>query len=156
MKCQRELCRFFVTARVRVREVIFSQVSVCSTRWGRGGYLPLQVSGYLPWLGWGTYLGQRGTYFSWGEGVHTLAGGGYLHWLRWGTYLDQGYPPWPGGTYLGWGVPHFGQGCTTLAGVEYPPPRDLLQEGGGMPLAFTQEDFLVLVIFSPRMSFLGI
>ena len=75
-------------------------------------------------------------------GVPTLAGG-YLPWpgdtyLGRGTYLGcmylpwpVGYLPWPGG-YLPWpgGVPTLGSTCYAA---------------GAMPLAFTQEDFLVVV-----------
>ena len=103
------------------------------------GYLPWPGgSGYLPWPGEGvpTLAGGRGNYLSWGEGVPTLVRGR-------GTYLGlgegvltlaggRGYPPWWGGTYLGWGeggthlgwgegVPTLAGGVPTLAGMGYPP-----------------------------------
>ena len=50
-----------------------------------------------------------------------------------------GLLPWPGG-YLSWmGVPTFDGGVPILGSTCY--------VAGGMPLAFTQEDFLVLQVF---------
>ena len=89
---------------------------------GGGGGLPT-ISG----LEGGTYLPR------WG--VPTLAGG-YLPRPR-GTYLGRGYLPWQGGTYLGRGVPTF-PGRNSIACACY--------MAGGMPLAFTQEDFLVFIL----------
>ena len=99
---------------------MFSQVCVC----------PHLEGGYLPWLG-----------------VPTLAGG-YLPW-------PGGVPTLAGGTYLGWGDIYLGrQGVPTLAGGRgYPPWPGQHREylpcyvSGGMPLAFTQENCLVLSVF---------
>ena len=110
--------------------------------------------------GGGTCLGRRGV------GVPTLAGGG-------DTYLGRGctYLGWRGGTYLGWRgwggrvptlargeVPALAGGVGTYLGrrgvptllpwpkggyLPTPPPVDC-HAVVGMPLAFTQEDFLVM------------
>ena len=82
------------------REVMFAQVSDCSTL--GGGYLPW-LGGYLPW--WG-----------------------YLPWPG-GTYLGRGVPTLAGGTYLGWSVPTLARGYPTWAGMGYPQPEDLLHSG---------------------------
>ena len=85
------------------------------------GYLPSGVAG-VPTLVGGTYPGGGGTYLP-GWGVPTLAGG---------TYSGAGVPTLVGGGYLPWwGVPTF--------------PASARYVAGGMPLVFTQEDFLVLV-----------
>ena len=105
---------FIFTARIRrMREGNIFTLCV-SLHLDRGGYLPSQV-----WTGrGGTYLGGR---------VPTLAGG---------------YLPWPGrGTYLGQGVPTLARGVPTLVGGY--SIACACYEAGGMPLAFTQEDFLV-------------
>ena len=72
----------------------------------------------------------------------------------------KGYPPtrtgWGTPLVLGWGTPH-----PVLDGV-LPPPPPIRQSGkastyyatGGMPLAFTQEDFLVKNKFFPFISLL--
>ena len=100
-----------------MRKVIISHLSVCS----QGGVLSL-AEGTLP--GWGVHtLAREVPYlagvltFAWstssGKGLPTFVRG-YLPWL--GRYL-----PWPGDTYLGWGLP-------SLAGGSYP--------GLGVPTLF--------------------
>ena len=121
------------------------------------GYLPwLGVStlawGYLPWLG-GTYLGQGDTYLRQG---HTYLGWGVPMLVGVGAYLGPGgYLPWLGGAYVGQGgyLP-WTEEVPTLPGVTYVGPGGYLPwpgsigstcyVAGGMPLAFTQEDCLVL------------
>ena len=102
-----------------------------------GGYLPWPGE-YLPWPVEGTYLGWgylplprvpplAGGYLPW-MGVPTLAGGTYLGWVE--------YPPWMGvPTLVVVGVIHLGR--SSIGSTCY--------VAGGMPLAFTQEDCLVLV-----------
>ena len=121
--------------------------------WIGGGYLPW-MAGYLSWMD-GTYLVP---------GIPILNGGTCLGW-RGVTYLDRGCLPWMG--YLPWtqeypeieyplsgqvGVPPSRNGGT-------PSPSHRAEWGthpgrqrsrgstcytaDGMPLAFTQEDFLV-------------
>ena len=97
----------------------------------------------LPWLGGGVTL-VRG-YLPW-LGVLTLAGG---------TYPGQGVPTLnEGSTYSGWGGGEPGQGVPTLDGVpildgEGVPTlgqSSIMSTGcamGGMPLVFTQMDFLI-------------
>ena len=125
-------------------KVLFSQVSVCShlggrvpTFWVGGTYSQVLMGGRVPtqvWVGGGTYLPRSGR----GGGVPTqVLMGGYLPW--------QGkYPP---PIRVGTPPPRVGT----------PPPRvgtpPLHQDSiacacyRGMPLAFTQEDFLVSLVF---------
>ena len=116
---------------------------------GGGVLQPSLDGGTQPGLdGGGRYPGQV-----WMEGVHQpgLDGGGYLGYppqpgLDGGGYSSQVWmvggiqgTPWPGldGGQLGY-PPPIRQ--SSIASTCYP--------AGGMPLAFTQEDFLVLTCFS--------
>ena len=91
-------------------------------------YPPRPGMGYPPDLG-------QGTPWTW-DRVPPGPGTGYppppkdLRWCTPETWDE--YPPRPG-----MGYPH------SIASTCY--------EAGGMPLAFTQEDFLVMFIFSPSM-----
>ena len=106
------------------------------------GYLPGPGMGYPPDLG-------QGTPQTWDRVPPQTWDGVPLH-LGWGTPPDlgrgtppgpgMGYPPRPGTGYhppdLGWGTPQPWMG--------YPPSiASTCFAGGGMPLAFTQEDFFV-------------
>ena len=102
------------------REVMFSQVCLCSTFGGGRGGTPSQV-----WLG-----GDTPSQVWLGGVPHPRSTWGTPPDLGWGTSLDlgRGTPP-----ELGWGN----------------PPRQIsvastCYAAGGMPLAFTQEDFLVI------------
>ena len=112
----------------------------------------------------GTYsgLGGGGTYLPRSGGTYLPGGGGYLLsgldgrvptqvWV--GGYLLRsgwGYLPWEGGggTYLGrYPLPRIG---TPPPRVGTPPPHQnsiacACYAVGGMPLAFTQENFLVSI-----------
>ena len=83
---------------------------------------------------------------------------GYPHDLGWGTLPDLGWgiPPRPGmGTPppdLGQGTPNLGQVSPSGPGTGYPPNLVWIRQSstastcytaGSVPLAFTQEDFLV-------------
>ena len=108
---------------------------------GARDYLPwMGWRGYLPWIGGGVptldggrgylpWMGRR-TYLGWREGYIPWIGGGrdYLLWMG-----RRGYLPWIGGDYLPWtgGTPGWASTC---------------YGAGGMPLAFAQEDYLVLVM----------
>ena len=75
-------------------------------------------------------------------------GRGYLP--RWGTYLPgEGYLP----SQLGGGVPTFpSRGVPTFPGGGAPYWSSIActcYAAGGMPLAFTQEDFLVVHVCVP-------
>ena len=102
----------------------------------------------------------EGTFFS--LSVHTCGGGGYpISGLRWGGYLvpcPGGYPvpglggipsPRSGG---GGGYPVSGLGGYLISGPGYPPRQISIASScyaaGGMPLVFTQEDFLVSIDFN--------
>ena len=96
------------------------------------GTLPQTWDGVPPqtWHGVPPNLGC-GIPWTW-DRVPSRHGMGYPWDLGWGTPLD-----------MGWGTPR------TLDGV--PPPRQIsiastCYTAGGMPLAFTQEDFLVFFI----------
>ena len=95
----------------------------------------------MPWGSWGgTLPGPAGGVPWWGGG--TLAGEGYPG----GGVPWQGVPC-QGGTLVGGGYP--GQGGTPLGG--YPVRINIGSTwymAGGMPLAFTQEDFLVTILTS--------
>ena len=118
-------------------------------RSGRGGYpLPLTRSG------WGTPLDlEWGTPWTW-DGVPPGPGMGYPPDLGWGTPRTwDGVPPqtWGGVPPQTWdGVPPQtwdGVPPRTWDGVP-PPTWDIASTcyaAGGMPLAFTQEDFLVFI-----------
>ena len=134
-----ELSEFARSFKWKKNSVDYTTLKLLPKEWGRYCFhRSVSVHTRVPTLDWGdTYLGQ---------GVPTLDWGG-------------GHPPWTwvGGTYLGWGVP-------TLDGVGYnpPPPSKLgnplprrqnsiastCYSVGGMPLAFTQEDFLVALLFN--------
>ena len=108
---------WLITARIgRMGEVIVSLCLSVHTLGGGGGYLPWPGPdrGSLPWPGPNKW-------------VPTLTGG-YLPWPS----PDWGYLPWPGGTYPGAGTPKVGT-----------PRQGTCYTAGSMPLAFTQEDFLV-------------
>ena len=106
-----------------------------------GGGVPCQVQpGGVPWLG-GGYPARS----SWGGTLPGPAGGvpwpGGVPWLG-------GYPDWRGtlaggvpcpGSTLARGVPCRGGG-TQLGNI-----GSTCYTAGGMPLAFTQEDFLVIL-----------
>ena len=71
---------------------------------------------------------------------HPKDGGRYCFHRCLSVHTQVGYLPWPGPD--GWGVTYPGQG-------RYTPPGQISTANtccaaGGMPLAFTQEDFLVL------------
>ena len=111
-------------------------------------------------LFWG---GTWGTPPTW-DGVPPGPEMGYPPDLRWGTPPDLrwGYPSRPGMGYtppdLGWGNPPTPRpgtksppgpktGYAPGPGTGYPPPPSIASTwyaAGGMPLAFTQEDFLVI------------
>ena len=122
-----------------------------------GGY-PISVGGGYPISGWGGTPSQvRGTQgipparSGWGSTQstpHPDLGSGTPHldlgrgtpYLRWGPpYLD-----------LGQGTPHLRWGTPPLPEMGYPPPitqssiASTCYAVGGVPLAFTQEDFLVI------------
>ena len=133
-------------------------------RMREGNSFSLCVSSHLDWVclpsqpgGGDTYLSRGDTYLPWsGPG-----GGGYLPWQG-GTYLGGEVPTLAGGTYLGRGDTYLGRGVPTLwggvptlaegvptfpvGGVPTFPGRNSIAcacyAAGGMPLAFTQEDFL--------------
>ena len=126
-----------VTSRVRSTREVNNMTHVCLCVCSQGG----------------TYLARGDTYLGWG--VPTLAGG-YLLWLG-GTYLSWG-GTYLGGTYLGHGGTYSGQGYLPWPGIPTPsakvgPPTPGRQSStantcytaDGMPLTFTQEDFLVLM-----------
>ena len=103
----------------------------------RGG-TPIQ-----PWMKGGvpqSSLGQGGTPIQpWMGGYPNLGWGGYPN-LGWG-----GYPN------LGWGVPHLWGGTPShVWGVPHPRIASTCYgyAAGGVPLAFTQEDFLVDFVFT--------
>ena len=115
------------TARIRkMREG--NIVSLCSHLRGGGGYP------HPSW--WGVPLPRSG----WGKdrGCPHLAGGGYPIRSGWG------YLPYP---HEGWGYPcpDLGRGVPPIQNWEGVPrsPACTCYAAGGMPLAFTQEDFLV-------------
>ena len=141
-------------------------VSVHTSIGGGGG------GTYLPRSEWGDLPSQAGEYLPsqvWTGGIPTFPGrGGGLPTLARG-YLDRGYLPWPGGAYLGWGIPTLAGGGTYLGwggylpwqggtlwggGVPTFPCRNSIAcacyAAGGMPLAFTQEDFLVICKISDQ------
>ena len=92
--------------------------------------LCVHTRGYLPLAGWG--------------GVPTLDRGGYLPWML-GTYSRQGGEgvPTPGG-YLPWTWGNPGVPPVQTWGIPPPPSRaSTSYVAGGMPVTFTQEDFLV-------------
>ena len=114
--------------------------------WGGGGRrTPSQVwtRGGTPtrsgWLG-----GTLARYGWWGVPQPGLDGGGGVPIQVW---MVGGYPPLPGLDGGGGGTP---PGQVWMVG-RYPPPTPIRQSSiastcyptGGMPLAFTQEDFLV-------------
>ena len=131
--------------------VIFSVL--CVSPHGGGGT-------YVGW-GRGTLDEGEGTYLGWGR-VPTLDGEGFLPWMEGTGYLPwkgggvptleekRGYLLWMGGgTYFGWGgyLPQMGEGyrgrvSTLDGGGGYLPWTGYAT--GGMPLAFMQEDFLVI------------
>ena len=93
-------------------------------------------------------------------GIPTLAGGTYLGWGI--PTLTLACLPWPWGTYLGSGVPTLARGYSMMGvhpiqgwgtpcqgwGTSLPQDRttDGVLDTPRLPLAFTQEDFLVLEI----------
>ena len=102
---------------------------VCQSTLAGGGGTPSQV-----WLG--------GYPMGWGTPPD----------LRWSTLPDLGWGTPP--PDLGWGTPppNLGWGTPPRPGTGYPPPPSIASTcygyaAGGMPLAFTQEDFLVFVYF---------
>ena len=155
-----------VTARVRsIREgTVFT--GVCLSTFRSRGVYPIRRPGG------GTHyrFRQGGTPSSWWGGYPILSpGGGVPHPVDWG------YPiPGPGGGYpiqltvppvqdwmryplsrTGWGTPP----CPRLDGVPPPPVRrqssiasSTCYVAGGMPLAFTQEDFLMICGVFLRMG----
>ena len=121
-------------------KVLFSQVSVCSQGVGEGG-------GYLPWMGV-TYLGR---------GVPTLDGGRHLPWIGMVPTLGGGVVPGitpPPTQQAGWGTP-------LPIGLDRGTPwrqrsrASTCYAVGGMPLAFTQEDFLVYFKLYPFRTLLS-
>ena len=132
-------------------KVIFS---VCSHLWG-GGY---PISGLVggvphPRSGWGgtpsqvwvggtrsqvwMVGGKWGTPTMTGWGTSTMTGWGTPHcdWMGYPHHDWIGYHP----TMTGWGTP-------TMTAWGTPPPTSIASTccvAGGMPVAFTQEDFLV-------------
>ena len=107
------------------------------------GYPPGPADGVppIPTLGWGTPLWPEMGYPHPGIGYTPGPGMGYPPDLGWGTPRTwDGVPPAP----QTWdGVPP-----QTWDGLALPPTRQIsiastCYMAGGMPLAFTQEDFLV-------------
>ena len=119
------------------------------SRWGGGGY-PVQVL----MVGEGVPPGQV---LMVPPAIKTWLG--YSPTLGWGTPSTiktwLGYPP----PDLGWGTPP-----TIKTWLGYPPPpthpldsssiASTCYAAGGMPLAFTQEDFLVLFEYSENFGHL--
>ena len=106
-----------------------------------------------------SHLDRGGTPFSWQGGGYPfqrLDGGGTpFSGLGMGgtpsSWCGVPFPGLDGGGTPSWGVPHLGR-AYPLAG-EPPPPRQTstactCYAAGGVPLAFTQEDFLVLFNFT--------
>ena len=88
-------------------------------------------------------------------GVPPFRGGGYppskmgsTYLGRWGTYLGRVVPTLAGGYLPWWGVP-------TLVGVPT-FPACACYAAGSMPLAFRQEDFLVIFIITKHDILLSI
>ena len=122
-------------------------MSVCSPLVGGGTPYQVWIGGYpVPGLGcWGVPHPRSGW---WGGVLHPRS-----RW--WGGYpipgLDSGGvpqvpAPWlddvsPPTTMTGWGTPP-----SWLDGV--PPPATMTMDGVPPPLAFTQEDFLVINMFA--------
>ena len=107
------------------------------SRWGTpqtwDGVPPVPGMGYPPDLGWGTPLDL-------GCGTPPDLGWGTPPDIRWGTPLD-----------LRWGTPLDLRWGT--------PPRQIsiastCYAAGGMPLAFTQEDFIVPILFQKREGYI--
>ena len=108
-----------------------------------GGYLPWPgvptlAKGCLPWIGGGA----------------TLNGGKKVP-----TFLARGYLPWVGYPLSGWmeyplarvGTPHLSQGIH-LRGRQS-STASTCYVADGMPLAFTQEDFLVFRLIRRKCIF---
>ena len=115
-------------------------MSVCSPS---GGGTPSQVWGVPhPRSGWSTPPDLR-----WDTPLD----------LRWGTppRPRTGYPPRP---EMGYPPPaRSGWGTSPRPEVGYPPPPSIASTfyaAGGMPLAFTQEDFLVVHMRSRSLNLL--
>ena len=130
--------------------VMFSQVSVCSQGGGGNPTLgtPLAAIGVLPNSDWGTPQPVLG--YLPGLGYSPVWTGVTPRW-DWGTApTGLGYLSWLGYPWLGPGYPPATTGISHQLGLGYspPPPRQnsracTCYAVGGMPLAVTQEDFLV-------------
>ena len=124
---------FLLPAYVVRGKVIFILGNVCL--FTIGGGMPFKV-----WMG-GT------PFYVWVGGTHPRYGWGGTPSQVWGGTPSQvwmGVPP----TMTGWGTPHHDW-------IGYPPIRQssivsTCYMVGGMPLAFTQEDFLVWEFFHLR------